>query len=388
MTIEKVISYSDAVLSSSNELEKLENDIKIALKPRNAVDGSNALVILYCDFSDENSFEPHVIPWLSDKAYDQRFIGEAFKFKTAAEGGPEGDFTGTDKPFASVPYNSRYNNLRDFSIELDYTPGQVADWGMIINEFFFYSSSLRGRWYLRRNGTELEFFTFDDNYNVHTLATSGLGLTVDTKYKIRVSYHGVGNDTSEVKISVDGSQVASTSQAKLLKIFNDTECPLVTLGASYAYNAAVPMHNNNDRCRLADFAMYDSVLASSYTPRTGLLKIFSQSDPTARLTLDSGFEQAAWDLSSIFFSDETDFNNNGIKLRLDADEDDSPDFSGDTNTLSQFRTGTDPIGRYLHLEFTFYSDGDTKRTLHSGKIEILTGKPSAIARRKPEIVRR
>jgi hypothetical protein len=363
MTLEKVIEYTNADLSPESDLEKLEGNSKVALRPRNADDGGNAHVVLYSNFKEQEGNDlPSLVTWgLKDLAYDSWFSCEAVKYIKEASGGPV-NHLGHDNSFALATYSARYNNLQDFTVEFRYTPKSVAAGVKVIaHEYFYYSLSNRGRWVLDRNGSELKFITIDENGNAHALDTSGLGLLADTEYIIRVSYHAVGNGTSQARISVDGSEVASTDSAKLLKTFDEEDCPLITLGAYPDASDSPPDRRLSDSCYIGDLAVYNSVLSTSYTPRAGLLKIFSQDEPKVTVALDSGLLGQKWDASSIVFTDESDFTDNGIKIRWDSDNDNSPEFSGDPLTLSEFR---------------------------GGKVNVLSGKPSVTTRRKPEIVRR
>ncbi|GEM_PF-1461234 len=382
MSLEKIIIYPYATLSSDNNLEKLEGCSKVALKPRDE-DGNHILVLSHFDESNIDT----TYKWarmFNDSAYDARWIGRRLvKWNdTVPKFGAGCLYTySPDYAALALPYHARYNNLTDFTIEAFVRFHLDTGTKTIFNEYFYHTDK-QGRWRLERNGTELRLITYDANGNYHTLSTSGLGLVTSQYYHIRFSHSYAGN----VKISVDGTEVASSSIGKMLETLDETICPFITIGGYYNHPSMACI--NSDKICVDEFIMYKDILPSNYDVRTAACKPFSQDEPTATLTLDTGLKDAVWDASSILFVDETDFNNNGIKIRRDADDDNTPSFTGDPITLSQFRSGDNPLGRYLHLEFTFYSDGDTKRVLFPGKIDLCGGKPSMLARRAPEIVRR
>jgi len=127
---------------------------------------------------------------------------------------------------------------------------------------------------------------------------------------------------------------------------------------------------------------------SNQIPRpTEPFKVYSTAGPAAVVSLDAGFNNTVWLPETLAFVDEGDFENGGIKMRLDTDNDNSPNFSDQPLTLEQARSLEPRVGRYLHLEFTFISDGYTQRLLTNGKINV---RPEShiVVRREPEVIRR
>lgn len=394
MTLEKTIHYSSATLNPESELEKLDNDSKISLKPRDEDGNPLAALVHFNETNYDTTYK--VARTFLDSAYARNMFCEGFtnwwtdnkKFGTAAARLGQLEAGGAKLGGAVFPFINGLNNMDEFSIQaqvyfLDVNAGTFG----IFQEFSGYSSPLQGgRWWFARQGTELKLVTFDkDNpQTCHTLITSGLSLQTGQWYQITVSYKKT-EQAARARIYLDAQKVAETDEAKQMKSFGENEAGRLGVGGAYYSDIQIRAFTCN--CYMDELIVWPKEIAPAQV-RTQALKPFSATEPKAYVTLDAGFKSAVWDASSLSFFNESDFQNNGIKIRWDADEDDTPEFEGSSITLSEFRAGDDPVGRYLHFEFSFSSDGDTQRTLHSGSIQLRFGKPGIIARTKPEIVRR
>ena len=203
-----------------------------------------------------------------------------------------------------------------------------------------------------------------------------LSLDPLTYYHLRVTWSQANHIA---KIFLDGQEIASLEwTGSISEDYDPLNTPYMFFFANQ--NQALGM-------LLDELRIYNRYMPDEFTPPTSATKPFSQNQPKAKLSVDSGFNNAVWWLSELGFLNETDFNNGGIKIRLDADNDNSPNFSGDLLSLNQVRNLGPLSGRYLHLEFSFISDGDTQRVLYSGKVG-LKSQPLILNRREPEIIPR
>lgn len=360
----------DAVSFNSSDFEIIEEGFGIHSRPRNSQDGgaSKPRTVLCSNFKEhEDNDLPDVnVQKLSELAYNSQFVCNAVNYIKEAGDGPVINLI-NDVSAAVAVYSSGYTNLMTFTIEFRYTPKTVTGLKLIVHEYFQYSASLRGQWYIARSGTELRVGTFEEDGTYHYLETSELNLTINTEYVIRVTYQRLAQ-TGEVGISVDGDEKANSGSQAKIKIFDEEESPLLSIGAYPNFGASPPKRVLADLCYIGDLAVYNAILPANYTPRSVLLKPFVE-EGSVVCTYDSGTPGAIWDASSIVFSDETDLNNGDIKMEWDSDNDNSPSFSGSPDTFANFKAGSDPVGRYWHVRYTAYSDGYTKRKLRAGHID-------------------
>ena len=194
----------------------------------------------------------------------------------------------------------------------------------------------------------------------------------------------MGSSNKYLAISLDGEKKAEQINSPYLPLFNPPENLFVPVCLNGYLNVGGLSNFFVD-----ELILYGKEMPTDYAPATETCKPFYQTSPTAKLSLDSGMNNSAWAPGSLTFAEETDLAAGGIKLRYHLDNDNTPVFTGDPMTLAVFKTLGTLSGRYLHLEFTFYSDGDSPRTLTSGSIQLTPRSlPGIMARRQPEIVRK
>jgi hypothetical protein len=379
LSLEKLLTPGLTIPTDMTQLEWQDGEfggaIKLSHKPRYST-GEHIVALGHFDETNLDSTYKWV-RMFKDAAYDARFIGRDYaRWNTNAQ--MFGDACleiGHDQAAIALPYHSRYNNKADFTIEFFVGFESVANTYMICGELYYLSASQRGRWAIWRVGTELMLTTFDSDGNQHSLTTSGLGLDAGEQYHIRCSHSAQG----EVWISVDGTEVAHSYDGKVLATLDETICPFVGVGGQYRHNLQLNTFGfpPSAEAYVDEFVMSDEFLPSNYDVPTEAIKPFSTDPQTAKIgcwpgwtDLDSGYADSIWDASSLVYLNEDDFNAEEIKLRVCASNNNSPNFSGDPLTLTEFRAGSDPVGRYLHIEYTFYSDGDTKRSLSVGVINV------------------
>jgi len=193
----------------------------------------------------------------------------------------------------------------------------------------------------------------------------------------------MGSDQSAA-ISLDGVKKAELLNSPYLPLFNPPEDLFVPICLNgYLHTGGL------SNFYMDELILYGKKMPTDYTLAPETCQPFDQTSPTAKLSLDSGVNNSAWAFGSLTFADEADLSAGGIKLRYHLDNDNTPAFTGDPLTLAEFKALGTFSGRYLHLEFTFYSDGDCPRVLTSGSIQLFPKSwPGILARRQPEIVRR
>lgn len=370
MALEKIITYSAAVLSNSDLLEKLVNDTRVAFRPHNP-DESNAHIVALSHLDETNLDTTYRYPRsFIESAYDGRFLtARDILWYPVKKFGDASVFVATSEGAIFLPFHTRYNNLTRFTIEafVRFENFSVSR-NYIINEYYWMDATHQGRWALKvaTGGDALSFDVYNNTGDLHTLTASGLGLSLSTWYHIRISFEGNGG-ANPTKISLDGSEIASGNLNYTPPVMDESICPPIAIGGYQRHNVREPVYAIYGM--VDEFVMYDSVLPSNYTVQTSALKPFSQASPTVTVVADSGTTDSVWDMSTLAFFLETAFTSENIKIECDADNDNTPSFSGSPITLTATKALTDKTGRYFHIRFTFISDGDTNYTLHSGTIE-------------------
>lgn len=288
----------------------------------------------------------------------------AVKYDTAIKVfGAASAYIGVNYTQIFAPFDPRYNNLLDFTMDARIRHNSVATSGYLMGEMGF--MGLDGRWFLYRSTTELLLRTFDSAGAFHDLPTSGLGLLADTFYEYRVTYHGVDNDTSEVSISVDGDEIVSVNQAKLLHEFTGPDYKRLFLSGPQNASGMSP---SGDPGYYEEWIIYPAVLPPDYTPLGAAIAPFSTTSPTDVITGDSGVANTIWDMSTLTSLVLTNFTGGALRVRVNADNNNTPSFSGPLLTLAQAQGLANLVGRYPHVEVSFISDGNTQVALHPMEI--------------------
>jgi hypothetical protein len=374
--LEKLIKYDQAVLNPAGELEIIENGSRIRLR---ALDDLRLL----------HHFEKVSVGAQNLGAMPDAISGIALIGTNSGH-----QLSSSKKKFGN---NSLLDNASNYSVSVSDLDEKIGTAPALTVDFWYRpmngntSGWIRGlvdRWYpgpcwrIYHINTDLAF-----NLNIClsgylVLQTSGLNLAAFTWYHIRATFiDGDELNPGHAKIFLNGSEVAAcdlngTTQkfyggpsTTYLRVLNHLDCW-----------SGVP-------CHMDELRIFNAYLPDNFTPPSSATMPFSTNLPKAKLSLDAGVANALWILSDLAFLDETDFDSEGIKIRVDSDNDQTPVFSGDLLTLSQARMMGNLSGRYLHLEFSFSSDGDTQRTLYAGKAG-LQSQRLALARQEPEIIAR
>jgi len=372
--LEKLLNYDEAVLVPESELMVIENGSKIKLKPLD-----NLVFLCHADGEPGHS-------------------GVQF-------------FSAVPEAINNRPVHSAGTHLLDYSTRQFGTSSllHVAEWGPGISvcqapqemifapeltvDFWarFYSLDTSGQERplvdrYRNSGPVVscwEIFMIDGELGLRlnttegsvVLQTSGLNLAVNTWYHIRASWSEI---QQSAKIFINGEPVAEFSFAGTV---------LDSLSANYQSPVEILFSTIAQDVWLDELRIFNSFQADSFLPPSSPTKPFSENMPKAIVSLETGFPLAKWLPAGLCFLDESDFENEGILLRLHADNDHTPDFSGELLNLSQARELAPLAGKWLHLEFTFISDGNTPRALSSGKINVQT-ENHVLPRRAPELMRR
>jgi len=372
-SLEKLIKYDQAILEPAAELSLSDDGGSVKLK------GLEDLVFL-CHFNGTSGPSHPFFALAKEETEGTDLCGAAcvafdyavHKFGTSsllqvAEWGPGTVICKPPKslvfaPELTVDFWARFEDLQTGAAERSLIdryrilPSPTASWMLFI---------IDGEIGLRLNTTNGQC----------TLQTSGLEMEPSTWHHIRAAWTENGH---AMKIFLNGSLVAQGDFSGTVK---DSDDPAGQNPLEIMFSA-VPQNAWMDELRI-----FNSFKGDEFTPPDSPTQPFSSRIPRAKLSLDAGYNNATWILSELNFQNETDFQNDGIKIRLHGDNDNSPEFDGDPLSLDQARALDPLVARWLHLEFNFVSDGDTLRTLTSGKIGL---KPEASiwTRREPEISRR
>lgn len=364
MEFEEAIRHQDATYDSS-KIEVLEG--ALVLRP---IDNWGNHPNMFVNFNRANPGAANDIAHMfNDLAYDEKVLCRATRVIETIVGPYtfwSANLTWFNEPIGLFSYSSKYNNINTFSIDIIYTPSIITGSGYIIHEYEFIASNDNRRWALLRIGSELRIVTVGTGGSQKIFDTSGLNLIIDTNYIIRLTYIRI-NGTGTVTLSVNGVEWINNATAKALQNINDNLSPLFAMGGFSDRSAAIPEYRNNDRCSLTEIAHYNTVLTSTYTPRTTPLFIFTNNE-TSTWEIDSEFTTSLWDFSSLTFADETYWTSENLKLRYAVSQTPNPALSGSPITLAAFRALADEIGRYFKIEVTFITDGYEKLLLTCGKI--------------------
>jgi len=354
MSLEKIISYGNAVLEPENELEVLENGSKIQLKPLKG--------LKFLAHFDDRTYHQAIFPFnglgVLPEQPNTRISDEGKFARCLNSGGGNQEllFPVYSELSALFPLTVQFY----LKLDIPLTPDlhkiveriNYDDLSSIPWSCGFYGGEVY--WFFKKDGQEM------------VILTSGLELQTERWYHLLFTA-----DSGLAKIFLDGAEIAG---GEIFEELAEGDCPLTL---------RVPTPGGF----LDELAISGYFQEENFTPPNEPIKPFSSNQPKAIISLDAGFSSAGWDLSSLEFIDEEVFDSGGIKLRIDADDDNTPSFSGDPLTLDAVRALADLQGKFLHLEFSFFSDSQTQRVLSSGKIGV---KPNGhiLLRRKPEILRR
>lgn len=365
----ELIEYSNAILTPETELEKLEGDSKIKLKPQNNI-------IFLARFDDEIGSHQTIskIPQLTGVICgeaDYNGIVPDSRFGNALSISDQHSFCAF--PFFDALANQNVLKI-GFWIKspLWTTNGLVR---VIVGRYYPGPHSFS--WAVVQVNSDLAFITMDSQENFWQIYAYNLNLQSDTwYYVVATTSPGIG----KIFVGAEGDEncveVASGEMGEDIIEPGKLHLDVLSDIGEYLSPLKIDELSIQTEYQENDFPVPDSPLLP-----------FSQNLPKVRLSLDSSFQNAIWDMSTIGFFDEKDFENEGIKLRVDSDNNNTPLFSGELLTLAQTRALKRRIGRYLHLEFSFISDGDIQRTLYPGWIEH-KAKPNLVVRRAPEIIPR
>ena len=363
--LEKIIRYNQAELVPEEELEIVENGSKIQLKPLN-----NLVFLCHFDQPSQDTFGPV-----------KEEISQNWGFGVGAVLAIEGKFGTGVWHLANVsagivifpPPQAIINPVQltiDFWANF-YTLDTGGEKRYLVDRS---QSGLRPSWgiFIQDGELGIDLWT---SLGQHTFQTVALSLNTSQWYHIRA---GFDQNTKQVILFLDGSRVLEESFSGVIEDSSQPQemCPINCLLSLVAQ----PVF-------LDELRIFNSFTNEEFTPPSQATSPYSSNQPKTMLSLDSGYPQASWLLDTLNFTDETDFEAGGIKLRLNASENSTPEFSGELLTLAQVRAMENINGRYLHLEFTFISDGNVQRILPVGWVGI---KPQnlVISRRAPEIIRR
>jgi len=376
MTLEKQISYSQAILNPETELEKFENNSKIRLKPLN-----NLGALWHCDDTDGYVSGDSIYPIsIKDACYGLRLhaVGgytytqtTTKKLGTRAVGSYRGGLAG------HLPANILQNPPKSWTVELFFRWDDILATG---NYFLF------GQWdNLRDQGklwrlaattdatantiTALIFEMYDSNNTLKSFTvTLGTPLQPNTWYHISASYN---SETGIANIFVDGTSIGSQNLGTMRSSPNKQALTFHCIIQNGSLNqASVYNYNFYDEICIWNYAR-----SANFTPPTSPIIPFSITHPTATVILDSGYVDSNWNLNSLSFFDETYWNSGNLKIRGSAGNTE-PTLSGDPMTLSEFKNYGFMTGQYLKLEFTFISDGNQQVELTAGDIEFSIAGPS------------
>lgn len=372
MSISVPVSYANATLSSSTDLEKTQSNSQVALRPRDEDDEN---IVGLCHFNDINADTTgYIARMFTESAYDSRlYTYSALWDSTVKKFGAASIKLDSTSDFARLPYNARWNNLSEFTVDINAYFTSVGGTGYFLNEYYIVSSSQRGRWLVGRNGTELVMMTFNSSGVIEQKLSTGAGLQINTWYHIRFAYQDAGAGTSNAKVFLNGTAVITSTTAKQLETLAENICPQITVGALISTNGT---YGNGALGYYDELVIYPAYLSSNFTPRTSALAPFKTTGAAVSVTLDSGSAGSTWDMSTLAFNNEDAFDSENIKIKYEISDSAQSTYSA-AMTLTEFKAETDGEGQYLYLQFPYTSDGDTKYTLHSGSISVTPASASA-----------
>ena len=404
MSLEKLIKYEDAILEPETELEVIENGSKIKLKPLENL-------ILFSDF------EKAKIPGLE-------YVGILSRPECPEETVFWGNLIYENESSAFTGKNSLYKDADNEGVYV-YPPiglGELDQFSIAFAVRCEQAWTTNDKWenlislvnvQLQTKGTQqpdgdadIKIIAYDKNLTGYELIIEGIKLfggegdpfwqnyqwfnLVVNKNTIQLYHQGkthwleeefdpvlIGEIIMEadiIKLSDVGfKDCIQISQLKTWEVFYFDA--FIFKKTPEIIPAPVEVEENPPGS--GNFAKIAEHLPQPYSSET----------PKAIVSLSTGFASTLWDLSSLSFFNEEVFENELVKIRIDCDDDNTPEFSGEPLTLDGVRALSDLTGKFLHLEFSFYSDGKTQRVLSSGKIGV---KPSGyiLLRRKPEILSR
>ncbi len=265
-------------------------------------------------------------------------------------------------PALTVDFWARFSSLNTGGCERRLAD-RFSDAGLLVNSW---------KMFLKDGELGLRLATSEGMF---VLQSSGLDLTANNWHHIRASWSELEHSA---RIFADGSEAASGA-------FTGTVLDSQSL--NYRSPLALLHSLAQHEAWMDEFRVFTVFMGDGFTPPDLATKPFSANVPRVMSSVDAGFQSATWFPAELGFLDENDFGNLGIKIRVHADDDNTREFSGDPLSLAQVRSLSPMVGRWLHFEFSLFSDGDTPRRLTVGRIGI---KPvgQAVARRAPEAVRK
>lgn len=357
-----VLVPSDGTFNPS-DLEIVDT-YNVAMRPRDAA-GNHIVFLDHCDLigADAAYIERH-----DDSAYGA-FIGvDAAQYDTVNKvfGAASVKIGPTGSSSIHAEYSARYNNLSDFTVDFRLRPTAVNTTKWVCGEVS--QIGIHGRWWLKRINDELRLRTYNAAGAFHDLPSTGAGLLSATWGDIRLTYHAIGDNTSESTISVNGTEVGTTSASKLLSSFLGADFKPMALGG---YRSAVGLIAGSESGNIEEWIVYDSVLPSNYTPPVAAMAPFATTSPTNVMTGDSGVANSVIDMSKLISLVETAFDSSNLKVRVNSDNNNTPSFSGPLLTLTQARALGYLVGRYFHVEISFISGGDHNYILHPMIVEVI-----------------
>jgi len=372
--LEKLISYEQAALEPETELMLIENGSQITLKPLDGLaflyhaDGEpgHSGVQFFSALQEAINLAPVYCAGTHLLDYSTRKFGTS-SLLHIGEWGPGISVCQPPQeivfaPELTVDFWARFATLNTGGQERALVD-RYRNCGSVVNSWLIFM--IDGELGMRLNTTQ----------GAVILQTSGLNLAVNTWYHVRAGWSEVQQAAC---IFLDGEPAAEAGFEGTVRdsLSLNYQSPLEILYSSLAQNVW-----------LDELRIFNSFQAEPFLPPTAPTMPFSRNMPKAVVSLETGFNRAKWLPAGLCFLDESDFENQGILLRLDADDDQTPDFSGPLLKLAEARELAPLTGKWLHLEFSFISDGDIRPTLSSGKINVQT-ENHILPRREPEIIPR
>jgi len=372
--LEKLISYEQAVLDPAEELALHENGAKVKLRPLDNLallchfdgDPGESGQKMFGSIKNSISGTPYFPAGFHALDYDLEKFGQSSLLHLGTWligitlGSPPPEIVAA--PELTVDFWARFSTMDTSSAERNLID-RYKNADPVANAWQIFMTD--GQMGLRLNTTS----------GIFVLQTSGLNLNVNTWYHLRFSW---SETQHQANIFVDGLTVASDAfEGTVIDSSNLLlQSPLQLLYSDVRQDAWM------DELRI-----FNCFKPGEFAPPGAATKPYSANLPKAQVSVDAGFPSATWFPQDLSFLDETDFLNQGIKIRINADDDNTPEFAGEPLTLTQVRSSWPLVGRWFHIEFSFVSDGDVQRVLHSGKIGI---KPMSqvLSRRAPEALRR
>jgi len=343
--LEKMIRYDQAVMEEG--LIQSDTTIKMA--------GVNNLYLL-CHFetANQSSFDLH---------YGDKYgvISGGGLISQAPFLGKNLYMSANKSPNCLAPYDLDLGGINQLSIA--FAVKVDVQWDGSFKNLLKRSS----KFIIGNNTTNLFATAYDSSGTAVTIVTSGLGLTWDTWYWVNFVI-----SPEHIYLYCNNVLVADSVIDGILEDWGIVDF--------------IHILESRLRTTYIDELIIRKEAVQILKP-TSPFKPYSQDLPKAEVSLDAGFDNALWLPNELGFLDETDFNNEGIKIRVDADNDNTADFSGDLLSLEQTRNLGTRSGKYLHLEFSFISDGNAQRILYPGKVG-LKSQCLIQPRREPELIPR